>query len=90
MKFTHLLSVILPIMLFMTVVMVRVATSPRLARPPLVPISEAEPWMAAALPGVGMKTREAMAAHIRAGERDKLPPGARAAALTMFSGWPEP
>ncbi len=80
----------LAIMLLVTAIAVRVATSPRLPRPPLIPIAEAEPWMAAALPGIGMKTREAMAAHIRAGERQKLPPGARAAALTMFSGWPEP
>jgi len=50
-----------------------------------LPAGDCEAWMADALPGIGPKTREAMAAAIRSGEWRHLPSGAREVAKRVFS-----
>jgi hypothetical protein len=52
--------------------------------PPRIPASACEAWMADALPGVGAKSREHIAAAIRSGELASLPPRARALARELF------
>ena len=56
---------------------------PRERLPPRM--QECEPWMADCLPGVGLKTRDEMAASIRVGNLQKLPAKARVAAGLLFS-----
>jgi hypothetical protein len=53
--------------------------------PAPVPHAAAEPWMAEALPGVGPKTADQIAAAIRAGDRAALPARAHSAAAAWFA-----
>lgn len=57
------------------------------AEPIRIPTVMSEPWMADALPGIGVKTREAHWQHVRAGDITDLPERARAMAGQMFT-WP--
>ncbi|MDA3961104.1 MAG: hypothetical protein PF961_09960 [Planctomycetota bacterium] len=50
-----------------------------------LPHNSAEPWMADALPGVGITTKDAVAAQIRAGDPEALPKRARETAKAVFS-----
>lgn len=43
-----------------------------------------EPWMAQALPGIGVKTRAVMWHHLQAGAVSELPARTRATALQVF------
>lgn len=52
--------------------------------PPRLPLSAAQPWMADCLPGVGPKTRERMAAALRAGRISDLPRQARNEVEMLF------
>jgi len=53
--------------------------------PPRLPAAAAEVWMADALPGVGGKRREAVAAAIRSGQVEDVPASARAAVAEAFT-----
>ena len=55
--------------------------------PPRIPAAVSERWMADALPGVGVKTREAVWRKIREGEPASLPERARPTAQQVFI-WP--
>lgn len=52
--------------------------------PPRIPASAAEPWMADCLPGVGVKTREHLAAAVRERRLEALPRGSQEAARQLF------
>ncbi len=53
--------------------------------PARIPLSQAQPWMADCLPGVGAKTRDRLAAALRAGRWDAVPVRARASARAWFT-----
>ena len=53
-----------------------------------LPHDQAEAWMAETLPGIGPRTREAMATAIRHGHLDALPHRAQAGARRIFL-WPD-
>ena len=55
---------------------------------PRVPAERAEPWMADSLPGVGPKSREAVADAIRRADLAGVPTSAQATARELFSGLP--
>src|SRR5687768_6081546 len=48
-----------------------------------------EPWMADALPGIGIKTRDGHRRNIRSGAIEALPERARVVARQVFT-WPDP
>ena len=56
--------------------------------PARIPLPEAQPWMADCLPGVGVKTRERVAAALRAGRWDAVPARSRGSARAWFSAPP--
>lgn len=58
--------------------------SPVPAEPSRIPCAVSETWMADALPGIGVKTRELQLQKIRAGDIDALPERARAIARQVF------
>lgn len=60
---------------------------PAPTEPIRIPTAMSELWMADALPGIGVKTREAHWQHLRAGEITDLPERARAMAGQIFI-WP--
>jgi hypothetical protein len=60
-------------------------TPPGARVPPRMPTSAAQAWMTDALPGIGQKTRERMAAAIRANTFEQLPARARPLAEQVFA-----
>ncbi len=57
--------------------------------PPLMPLSDATPWMADALPGVGPKSRDQIATQLRQGNIKEIPTRARATIDRLFSPLPK-
>ncbi|MFM2090856.1 MAG: hypothetical protein RLZZ127_1345 [Planctomycetota bacterium] len=70
-------------MAVVTVLALWAALRPRTLPPPPIPRSDAVPWMAEALPGVGHRTAATVAAQIRDGEPIK-PARAASAAAAWF------
>lgn len=62
--------------------------APAPSEPHPIPYARSEAWMADALPGVGIKTRDQQWQRIRAGQLDTLPASARAIARQVFT-WDE-
>ena len=58
------------------------------SEPRRIPTAMSEPWMADALPGVGIKTRDEQWRKVRAGTIDALPERARGMARVVFT-WPD-
>lgn len=63
--------------------------APAPSEPGRISAATSEPWMADALPGVGVKTRDEQWRRIRAGAIEALPERARAIAREVFT-WPDP
>lgn len=59
--------------------------SPAPTQPRQIPHQQSAAWMADALPGVGVKTRDLQLQRIQAGEIDHLPERARGLAREIFS-----
>ncbi len=57
--------------------------------PPRLALSDAAPWMADALPGVGPKSRDQVATQLRQGNIKAIPSRARATIDSLFSPLPE-
>lgn len=60
---------------------------PSPVEPLRIPTVMSEPWMADALPGIGVKTREVNWQHLRSGAITELPERARGMARQIFV-WP--
>jgi len=79
----------LSVMVAMAVIgLISLRLPPAPADPIRIPCTASEIWMADALPGVGIKTRDLQWQKIRSGEIDALPERARIIARQIFT-WPE-
>ncbi len=78
----------LMVMVAMVVIgLISLRTSPEPTEPLRIPCAASEAWMADALPGIGIKTRDLQWQKIRSGEIGALPERARAIARHVFI-WP--
>jgi hypothetical protein len=60
---------------------------PTPGEPARIAAHDSQDWMADALPGIGPKSRDLMASHIRAGAFDSLPARSQVIAKLVFT-WP--